>query len=175
MLRSLFEWVHAMPTSVALRESLYGYTFLLTLHVVSLTLFAGIVIVLDMRLTGMAFKRVQVSHIWTRMMLPWMVLGLAVNVGSGLLLVYSQPMRYYANFYFWFKGALFVCAGLNAIYFHVTIFRTVEEWEGAPMTPLAARVAGVGSVALWAGVIITGRMLAYEGLAPDWWTALTLE
>ena len=145
------------------------------MHVVSLTLFAAIVILLDMRLAGMAFKRLQVSQIWTRMMLPWMTLGLTVNVATGLLLVYSYPMRYYGNFFFWLKGIFFVLAGLNAIYFHLTLFQTVMKWEADPMTPLAGRVAGLASLALWAGVMITGRMLTYEGLAPAWWLGLALE
>ena len=87
MLRSLFESVHAMPSSIALRESLYGYILLLTLHVVSLALFAGIVILLDLRLTRMAFTRLPVSQIWTRMMLPWMAVGLAVNLALSLMLM----------------------------------------------------------------------------------------
>ena len=27
---------------------------------------------------------------------------------------------------------------------------------------------------LWAGIIVTGRMIAYSGLVPDWWIALEL-
>ena len=174
MLRVLFEWVQAMPSSIALRESLYGYIVLLTVHVVSLALFAGIVVLLDIRLSGMAFKRIPVSEIWTRMMLPWMAIGLAVNAGTGLALVFSQPMRYYGNFYFWFKAVLFMLAGLNALYFHLTLYKTVETWERDPMTPLGARAAGVASLALWAGVIITGRMIAYDAFIPAWWRGLEL-
>lgn len=175
MLRTLFESVQLLPNSVMLRESLYGYALLLTVHVVSLTVFVGVVLVMDFRLTGIAFGRVSVSEIWTRMMRPWMTLGLAANVGSGLALVYSNPMRYYGNFYFWLKAGLFVIAGLNAIYFHLTRYATVEDWQEHPMTPLAARIAGIASLALWAGVIITGRLLSYEGLAPAWWLALAVE
>ncbi len=174
MLRTVFEAVQAMPSSIALRESLYGYILLLTLHVVSLALFAGVVVLLDLRLTGMAFRRVPISQIWTRMMLPWMALGLGVNAVTGGLLVFSQPMRYYGNLYFWCKAILFVLAGLNALYFHVTLFKTVDQWEGDPTTPLAARVAGVASLALWAGVIVTGRLVSYDAFIPAWWRGLGL-
>ncbi len=171
MLESWFETVQLWPSSVALRESLYGYTLLLTLHVVSLTLFAGVVLVLDLRLTGLTFRNVRVSEVWSRMMLPWMTLGLLLNAGSGALLVYSNPMRYYVNFYFWVKAALFVIAGVNAIYFHLTLFKTVERWEHRDAFPTGARVAGLASVLLWSGVLVAGRLLAYEGLAPAWWLA----
>jgi hypothetical protein len=35
-IRTLFEWLDAMPTSVLLRESIYGYPIMLTSHVVSM-------------------------------------------------------------------------------------------------------------------------------------------
>ena len=173
MLRSLFEWVDAMPTSIAWRESLNGYPLLLTAHVVSMGLVAGVIIFWDMRLAGMALKRVPVSTIQGRMF-PWMYLGLAVNVVTGLAMVFSQPMRYYPNFYFWSKLIFMLLAAANALYFHVTINRTVEEWEDNPVYPFAARMAGYASLALWAGIIVTGRMQAYSGLVPDWWVALEL-
>jgi len=173
MMRALFEWVDVMPSSIAWRESLNGYPMLLTLHVVSMGLVAGIIIFWDMRLAGMALGRVRVSHIYTRLF-PWAFLGVALNAGSGLLMVYSQPMRYYPNFYFWFKNAFLLLAAVNAIYFHLNIYKTVEEWEDDPVAPFAARLAGVASLALWAGIIVTGRMIAYSGLVPDWWIALEL-
>ena len=173
MVRSLFEWVDAMPTSIAWRESLNGYPILLTVHVVSMGLVAGVIIFWDMRLAGMALKRVPVSKIQARMF-PWMTLGLAVNVITGLAMVFSQPMRYYPNFYFWIKNIFMLLAAVNAVYFHLTINNTVEEWEHDPMTPFAARMAGYASLALWAGIIVTGRMIAYSGLVPAWWIALEL-
>ena len=38
-----------------------------------------------------------------------------------------------------------------------------------------ARMAGHASLVLWAGVLITGRMLPYSGLVPAWWIGLELE
>ena len=173
MLRSFFEWMDAMPTSLAWRESLNGYPLLLTAHVVSMGLVAGVIIFWDMRLAGMALKRVPVSKIQDRMF-PWMTVGLVINIVTGLVMVYSQPMRYYPNFYFWLKFIFMTLAAVNALYFHFTINKTVAEWEHNPVTPFAARLAGVASLALWAGIIVTGRMIAYSGLVPDWWIALEL-
>ena len=173
MVRSLFEWMDAMPTSIAWRESLNGYPLLLTAHVVSMGLVAGIIIFWDMRLAGLALKRVPVSKIQATMF-PWMNLGLAINVVTGLAMVFSQPMRYFPNFYFWIKFIFMVLAAANALYFNLTINRTVEKWEHDPIMPFAARMAGYASLALWAGIIVTGRMIAYSGLVPAWWIALEL-
>lgn len=173
MLRSLFEWVDVLPLSLAWRESLSAYPILLTTHVVSMGLVAGVILFWDMRLAGMALGRVPVSKIQSSMF-PWMTLGLVLNAGTGFVMVFSQPMRYFPNFYFWIKFIFMGLAAVNALYFHFTINNTVAEWEHDPITPFAARMAGYASLALWVGIIITGRMIAYSGLVPAWWTALEL-
>ena len=162
-----------MPLSLAWRESLSAYPILLTMHVVSMGLVAGVILFWDMRLAGMALGRVPVSKIQATMF-PWMTVGLLINAGTGFVLVFSQPMRYFPNFYFWIKFILMAFAAVNALYFHFTINNTIAKWEHDPITPFKARMAGYASLAMWVGIIISGRMIAYSGLVPAWWTALEL-
>ena len=173
MIRSLFEWIDVMPMSIAWRESLNGYPLLLTAHVTSMGLVAGIIIFWDMRLAGMALTRVPVSKIQATMF-PWMTLGLLINAATGAAMVFSQPMRYYPNFYFWWKNFFLLLALVNMLYFHARIGKTVADWEHDAVTPYAARMAGYASLALWAAIIVAGRMIAYSGLVPEWWVALEL-
>jgi hypothetical protein len=172
-LRSLFEWLEAMPMSTALRESIYGYPILLTSHVVSMCVIAGLLVMMDLRLTGVGNLRTPVSHIQNRLF-PWQMLGLAMSVVSGGLLFYGQPMRFYGNFWFWMKNLLMLSALINAMYFHWTIYRSVDKWDSNPLPPVPARVAGALGLVLWAAVIVTGRMIAYSGLVPQWWVDLGL-
>ena len=173
MLRPPFEWVDAMPNSVAWRESLNGYVYLLTAHVVSMGLVAGIIGFWDMRLAGIALKWVPVSEAKAGLF-PWMITGAVVNVATGLMMVYSQPMRYYPNFWFWLKMGMLAVVVANAAYYHLSIEKTVHEWEHDPVAPFKARMAGYVSLAFWVGVIATGRMTAYSGLVPQWWIDLGL-
>ena len=173
MLRALFEWVDVMPSSISLRESLNGYVYLLTAHVVSMGVVAGIIGYWDMRLAGMALKRVPVSKVKSGLF-PWMYGGVAVNAFTGFLMLYSQPMRYYPNFWFWLKMGLLIVVAANAAYFHLSIEKTVDEWEHDPVAPFKARLAGYASLVFWVGIITTGRMTAYSGLVPRWWIDLGL-
>ena len=173
MIRTLFEFVDAFPSSVSLRESLNGYVYLLTAHVVSMGLVAGIIGYWDMRLAGIALKWVPVSKVKSGLF-SWMYAGVAVNAATGLLLVYSQPMRYYPNFWFWLKMGMLVVVAVNAAYFHLSIEKTVDQWERDPVAPFKARLAGYVSLAFWVGIISTGRMTAYSGLVPQWWIDLGL-
>ena len=122
-LRSLFEWLDALPSSLALRESLNAYPILLTSHVVSMCLFVGLIAFWDLRLVGMTLKKVPVSNI-PRRLFPWAIAGFVISSITGLLLFYSQPMRFYGNFYFWFKNVLMFLAGVNALAFHLTTYHS---------------------------------------------------
>ena len=173
-LRILFEWVNVLPSSIALRESLNAYPVILTAHVVSMCLFVGLIIFWDMRLIGLALKPVPVSNIPTRIF-PWAMVGFTISAITGFLLFYSQPMRYYGNFYFWVKNLMMILAGVNALVFHLITYHSVATWDRTSMTPVAARVAGVVSLVLWVGIVVSGRMIAYSGLVPVWWVGLNLE
>jgi len=164
-IRSWFEWVDALPTSVAIRESIYGYPALLTAHVVAMCLFAGLIIMMDLRLVGVAYRQTPVSQIQRRLF-PWQMLGMALSAITGALLFYGQPLRYYGKVFFWIKVVLMILAGVNALAFHFTTYRSVAKWD-TKVLPFGAKLAGALSLALWAGVVMTGRLTAYNWLTYD--------
>ena len=162
-LRSWFEWMDAFPSSIAMRESLYAFPVLLTLHLISLAMFAGLVVMMDLRLLGVAYRGTPFSEVQRRLF-PWQMVGMVVTSIAGLLLFYAQPMRYFGKVLYWIKMALIVLAGVNALLFHFTTYRSIAKWDTAG-PPLGAKVAGVLSLAMWAGIVSFGRLTAY-----DWWT-----
>ena len=172
-MRGLFEWVGAMESSVALRESLNAYPIMLTSHVLGMCMFAGLILMMDLRLAGVGNFHSSVTDVQRRLF-PWQMLGFAISVVTGLLLLFSDPMRFYPNFYFWVKNLLLVLAGLNMWYFHATTYQSVSEWDNDRTPPPGARLAGVLSITFWALVIVVGRMIAYADLVPQWWRDLIL-
>jgi hypothetical protein len=83
---------------------------------------------------------------------------------TGGLLFYGQPLRYYGKVFFWIKVLFMILAGVNAIAFHFTTYRSVARWDADRVLPTGARLAGAFSLALWAGVVMTGRLTAYNWL-----------
>ena len=161
--RSLFEWLDTFPTSIALRESDYGYAVMLGSHVVGMCAFAGLIVMMDLRLVGLGWVRTPISQIQKRLF-PWQMLGMVVSTITGGLLFYSQPMRYYGKVFFWTKAALMFLAGVNALAFHLTTYRSVAAWDSDAVPPFRTRLAGGFSLALWAGVVVFGRLTAYPWL-----------
>ena len=86
--RTLFEWLNETSMSVALRESIYGYPISLTSHVVSMCLIAGLLVMMDLRLTGLGNLKTSVSDIQNRLF-PWQMIGLAMAVISGGALFFA--------------------------------------------------------------------------------------
>ena len=162
-LRTLFEWIDTMPSSIALRESSYGYAGVLTAHLVSMAIFAGLVIMMDLRLAGWGNYRTPISQLQKRLF-PWQMFGMGLSTATGLLLVYSQPFRYYGKVFFWAKMVIMVLAGVNAIAFHITTYRGVAKWDTDRVGPFGARLAGIMSIVLWAAAAVLGRLTAYNWL-----------
>ncbi len=160
-LRNWFEWVDAFPSSIAMRESLYAFPVLLTVHLISLATFAGLVVMMDLRLVGVAYRGTLFSEMQRRLF-PWQMVAMVVTSVAGLLLFYAQPMRYFGKVIYWIKIALMVLATVNVLLFHFVTYRSIDKWD-LTNSPVAAKVAGWLSLALWAGVVATGRLTAYEG------------
>lgn len=160
-LDALMDWIAAQPGSIALHESLYAYTWIETAHVLGITLFVGTIAMVDLRLLGLAFARTPVSQMNTRI-LPWTVTGFVLMIATGLLLFYAIPVRSFHSLWFRMKVVLLLLAGINIFIFHWRVERDRVRWDQAARPPLVARVSALLSLALWAGVIITGRMIAYN-------------
>ena len=160
-LPALFEWLEATSASVAIRESILFYPLVETTHVLTLCLFLGMTATWDLRLVGVAMRRVPVSEVVNRLF-PWAIAGFVIMVISGSLLFLSGPVRASQNIFFQIKMVMIALAGLNAFVFHRTIFRWVSEWDQADDIPFRARAAGFSSLALWSIVVVCGRMQAYN-------------
>ena len=157
----LCQWLAQTPGSIALKESSYVYPLVESAHVLTLCLFLGLAILLDLRLLGLTLRRVAMTEILKRLG-PWMVAGFVVMVITGVLLFYAIPVRSYQNIFFRSKVVMLVLAGLNAWVFHTTVHRRVADWDCDPVTPKAARRAGATSLVLWAIIVVAGRMIAYN-------------
>ncbi|HZS50554.1 MAG TPA: DUF6644 family protein [Bryobacterales bacterium] len=155
------EWLANTQWSIALHESTWGYPIVESVHVLTLCLFLGTAVMLDLRLLGLTMRRAPVSEVVDRL-LPWTTAGFAVMVASGILLFYAIPVRTFQNIFFRIKFAMLVLSGLNAWVFHAGVYRKVKEWDLDPVPPTRARIAAGLSLLLWAGIVICGRMIAYN-------------
>jgi len=155
------QWLGSTQWSIALHESIWAYPIIESVHVLTLCLFLGLTVMLDLRLLGVTMIRTPASEAAGRL-LPWTIAGFAVMVTTGALLFFAIPVKTYLNVFFRLKVAFLILAGVNVAIFQRTIWRTVDRWDAEPVPPLRARMAGGISLVLWAGIVVAGRMIAYN-------------
>ncbi len=165
VLLNLCAWLEATPAGTWVRESLYGFPILVAIHILGLTLSAGIVVWFDLRLLGISMRRVAVSTVYRRLM-PWAFVGFTSMFVSGGVLLSGFAVSAYGNWYFRLKMAALLLAGVNALVYHKVTERRIAEWEFAERPPSPARLAGLLSIVLWITVIMAGRMVAYTLYSP---------
>jgi uncharacterized membrane protein len=137
----------------------WGWPACETIHFVGLSLLFGVVLLVDLRMLGF-IKGIPYSTL--HRLLPWGILGFGLNVVTGFLFFVGAPPSFYVtNATFYWKLALILVAGANALYF--TVFDQPWTLGAGDEPPLAARVAAVSGIVLWTGVIFCGQMLPFLG------------
>ena len=130
------------------------------LHFIGLCLLFTVVLIVDLRMLGMA-KKLSFSSLYQ--LLPFGMLGFAVNLITGMAFFISTPGQYTKNIAFHWKIVFLVFAGINVLYFMLLD----EAWEVGPGddAPLTAKVAAASAIFLWIGVLYFGHMLPFIGNA----------
>ena len=109
MFDPLFLWLESSAVSVWIRESpsIFAFPIILAVHTIGLGLLAGINAAIDLRLLGVA---AHIPIVEFRRFLPWMSVGLWLNVASGLALLVAYPTKALTNPLFYAKLALIAAA-----------------------------------------------------------------
>jgi hypothetical protein len=133
------------------RDTIWVYPLMLTLHAVGLAFAAGVSAALNLRILGVApglplapMRRLQ----------PLFYTALAVNAISGVGLVLNNPAKWLVDPLFYVKLGLLAFALIDTAVLANRVF-------AAASVVTHTRVLAVASLALWAGAIAAGRMLAY--------------
>jgi len=153
-------WLEYTLVGKHVRESLWLFPVIETVHIFGIILLVGATSILDLRLMGLTFRDEAVSKLGGRF-LPWAWAGFLIQVCTGLLLFSSEASKMVMNYAFLIKMSLIVVAGINAFVFHEISYKSVGKWDNDPVAPLAARAAGLISILLWFGIVAAGRWIAY--------------
>jgi len=129
-----------------------------TLHFIGLSLLLGVVFLVDLRVLGVVRG---VSFASLHRLLPLAAIGFGVNVITGILFFVGIPGQYIHNQSFYWKLALVMLAGLNAVYFTFLD----EPWSLGPKedASLRTKIAAASAMVLWIGVLYCGSMLPFLG------------
>jgi uncharacterized protein DUF6644 len=160
ILDSTFVWLHDTSFGTLIRESTWAEPIIETIHVLTLTVFLGFVILLDLRLLDLVLRRTPVSTVF-RQLNPWLFGAFAIMLVTGLSLFAGDPVLFYGTIFFKLKMIMLLAAALNVVVFNLTLGKRLVHWDGRPVTPAGAKLTGILSLVLWISVVACGRGIAY--------------
>lgn len=94
-------------------------------------------------------------------LVPTMYGALGVLLATGVLQTVAEPRRQFSASAFWWKMVMLLCVATLTLWFARAVRRNVARWDAAETRPKSGRVFAVVSLALWAGIIVCGRFIAY--------------
>jgi len=144
----------------SIRESIWTFPLIETVHVLGLAISVGILVLLDLRLVGAGFRHALPSQIM-RQLKSWYMTGFVAMFASGILLFWSEAAKCYTSTTFRIKILFLLLAGINALFFEVKYVPRFSKWESEGSAPAGAKMVGWISLICWLGVIGFGRWTAY--------------
>ena len=155
------QWLQDTNFSTSIRESTFMFPIIEGMHLLGIGVSAGTIALTDLRLVNKLMNRDPASKVLASL-LPFTVVGFIFVLITGVLLFWAEPAKSYINPWFRLKMTAIVLAGLNAGIFHMTVYRTMDQWDNDVIAPPRARMAGMVSLVVWALVIWFGRQFAYS-------------
>ena len=129
-------------------------------HFFGLTLLIGGLIIIDLRMLGF-FRNINLQS--THKLIPFVMMGFSLNLATGVLFFYGDPMRYAINIGFQLKMILIIIAGLNAAGYHISINNLEQSAGTNDSSALLPRLIASISLSSWFGVLLLGRLIPYVG------------
>lgn len=160
-INALLQAIQSSPLAVYIGESSWGFQAVETVHVLATSLVVGTLIIVDVRLLGLASRTASVTEIAADC-LKWTWGGFIVALLSGSLMFATKATIYFYNDPFRIKMFVMVLAWLNMMVFHFGIYRDVKSWNVQLPTPVASKIAGTLSLIFWITVVICGRWTGFS-------------
>lgn len=151
---SFFDWCEATPLGLWLKQAMWGFASIETVHIMALAVLLGAMAVVDLRLLGLGLKRLPAAEL-SGLLAPWFWTSLVTMIVSGSCLFVGEAVRLSTSGPFTFK-MLFL---LMAVIVHLTIHRkaVASGLDGAALGKAAAAL----SLICWLGIALAGRAIAF--------------
>jgi hypothetical protein len=144
----------------AIRESWYVYPVIMSLHLLGIALFGGMVLLTNLRLLGLAMRDRSVSDVVGQLRVLKRF-GLILIATCGILMLGSKAEEYYYNIFFRIKISLLALMFLHGWFFRRSVYYNTAEIDRAAQVPQRAKLAASLSLLLWIAIACAGRGIGY--------------
>lgn len=154
------DWAHDTWLGHAARDYFWVFPAGEVLHFIGMALLIGVIGAIDLRVLGVA-RGIPLAAL--HRFLPWAFVGFALNVMTGATFFCGDPHAFASNLAFRLKMFLILLAGLNALWFQLSVFIDLEKWGAGIEASKKARIISALSLVIWVGVITLARFIPFVG------------
>lgn len=154
----MLEWLESTALARLVQESAWGYPIVLSAHAVGMAILAGIVLMMNFRILGLA-PRVPLSAL--KPIYRVALFGLVINAISGTMLFVANPDAFFQSTPFWLKMASLAVGITLMIVTARRIFAAGGPADIASAPGGNLRLVAAISTLAWLSVIVMGRLIAY--------------
>lgn len=156
----MWESLEHVKWVMVLAQTGWLYVLVSVTHYFTLLFFIGTIVLLDLRILGVADRNQSVSQL-AEQLLPWTWVGFSAAMVSGFLLFTTDAGDYALDTPFRVKMLTILLAFICAM----IVQWNVPKWNRSPVMPAAAKVVAFLSLMLWLGAILAGvEIAALSGL-----------
>ena len=157
----LLDWMETTWLNSLMLDWAWSWVIAETLHFVGMCLLFGAVLMMDLRLAGLARGRMSPHAV--HQLVPVALTGFIINLATGVLFLFGNPYRYALNISFQIKVVLLFLAAINVLFFWRHARKGLVNGPTGSRLPVRIRTIGVTSLLLWTAIIVFGRMIPYLG------------
>jgi hypothetical protein len=149
-----FQWMENLSVSEFVRQSTYLSAVFNLAHLLSLVVFIGAVVVVDLRLMGTGMKDRPLAEV-ARYTRPWLMWSFFALFLTGIPQLTTYAMKQYYSPFFWFKMEVLIVA----VIYTMTVRQRVTQANEARIGPVWGKLVALVSLALWIAVIVPARYI----------------
>ena len=165
LLRESADWLQSTRLSHLFRDVAWVVPTSQSIHIACVAIVLGSACMISFRLLGLMQCTRSVSGL-VDSVVPCMYGCVLVLLLTGSVQTLAEPRRQFLTWLFWSKMLMVMFVVVLTMWFAGKVRRRAAAWDdpGAGVAHGQARVFAFVSLALWTGIVICGRLIAYAWL-----------
>jgi len=167
-LKQFADWLSTTSPSVFIQtHNSWVIPTIQSIHIIGIGVVLGSALMICLRILGWAGLDQTLRQTTSRFG-PWLTGGLWLMLATGILMVIGEPVRELVTFSFWLKMFLVAVSTLIAASFQINRRKHERRWEETLMQRRSIQGLAILTFLIWLGIIILGRLIAYDHIWGPW-------